>query len=154
MSYGYNVGGLLTSETYPSNRTLTYSYDDGARLSQVSDGGTNFISGLAYAATWGNGAVRSASFNRRLQPAEVKLNQSSAGAELQRYSYSYGEVTQSSGSVDTSKNNGQIARIDGFINGASPKEWDQRFTYDELGRLNVAAEYQQGSGSTPTWQTK
>jgi YD repeat-containing protein len=47
--YSYNHGGLLTSETYPTNRTVTYSYDGGARLSQVSDGTTNFTSGLTYA---------------------------------------------------------------------------------------------------------
>ena len=160
MAYAYNVGGLLTSETYPSTRALTYSYDDAARLSQVSDGTTNFINGVTFAQashqvteTWGNGALHSVAFNRRLQPSEVKLKQNSS-TELQRYNYSYGDTTQSSGSVDTSKNNGQIGRIDGFINGASTKEWDQRFLYDELGRLKTAAEYQQGTGSTPTWQTK
>jgi len=160
MAYAYNVGGLLTSETYPSTRALTYSYDDAARLSQVSDGATNFISGVTFAQanhqvaeTWGNSAVHSVAFNRRLQPSEVKLKQSSGGAELQRYNYSYGAVTQSSGSVDTSKNNGQIGRIDGTINGAVTKEWDQRFVYDELGRLNIATEYLQGTGGTPTWQT-
>jgi hypothetical protein len=63
-------------------------------------------------------------------------------------------VTQSSGSVDMSKNTGQIARVDATINGSSTKEWDQRFSYDEVGRLSVASEYQNGTGSTPTWQTK
>jgi YD repeat-containing protein len=165
MSYAYNFVGLLTNETYPSNRTLNYSYDDGARLSQVTDGATNFISGISYsdknsfdqnnivAETWGNGAVSSTALNRRLQPVEVKLKNSS-GSELQRFNYSYGEVTPSSGIVDTSKNNGQIGRIDGYINGGSTKEWDQRFQYDEVGRLKTAAEYQQGTGSTPTWQMK
>ena len=62
------------------------------------------------------------------------------------------QVTQSTGSVDKSKNNGQIGRIDGTINGSSTKEWEQRISYDELGRLSTAAEYQQGTGSTPSWQ--
>src|SRR5204863_7846673 len=34
--YGYNHVGLLTGETYPSGRALTYAYDDGGRLSSVS----------------------------------------------------------------------------------------------------------------------
>ena len=84
--------------------------------------------------------------------SQIKLKQSSSGAELQRYDYLYGQVTQSNGSVDKSKNNGQIGRIDGVINGASIKEWEQRFSYDELGRLSTAAEYQQGTGSTPSWK--
>ena len=33
LSYAYNLGGLLTSQTYPSGRTLTHSYDEGGRLS-------------------------------------------------------------------------------------------------------------------------
>ncbi|HEX3250603.1 MAG TPA: DUF4214 domain-containing protein [Pyrinomonadaceae bacterium] len=84
--------------------------------------------------------------------SQIKLKQSSSGAELQRYDYLYGQVTQSNGAVDKSKNNGQIGRIDGVINGSSTKEWEQRFSYDELGRLSTAAEYQQGTGSTPTWK--
>lgn len=161
LSYAYNLAGLLTSETYPNGRVVSYAYDAAARLTQVSDGSGTFAGTITYAAhdgllheTWGNSAVHSLTYNRRFQPTEVKLKQSAAGSELQRYNYSYGEVTQSSGSIDTSKNNGQLGRVDGMINGASTKEWDQRFVYDPLGRLSLAAEYQQGTGSTPTWQVK
>ena len=159
LGYTYNLAGLLVTETYPTNRVLTHSYDNAGRLSQISDGTTNFASGFTYAATggllsetWGNGAVHSVAYNNALQVSQIKLKQSSSGAELQRYDYLYGQVTQSNGSVDKSKNNGQIGRVDGVINGAATKEWDQRFSYDELGRLSTAAEYQQGTGSTPTWQ--
>lgn len=159
LGYTYNLAGLLVTETYPTNRVLTHSYDNAGRLSQISDGTTNFASGFSYAAsggmlseTWGNGAVRSVAYNNALQVSQIKLKQSSSGAELQRYDYLYGQVTQSNGSVDKSKNNGQIGRVDGVINGAATKEWDQRFSYDELGRLSTAAEYQQGTGGTPTWQ--
>ena len=158
MSYSYNLANLLTSETYPSGRVLGYAYDEGGRLASAGDGTTTFANTFTYVAhgglkseTWGNGAVHSLNYNRRLQPSEVKLKQSAGGMELQRYNYSYGQVTQSTGSIDTSKNNGQIGRIDGFINGAATKEWDQRFVYDELGRLKTAAEYQQGNNSSLTW---
>jgi RHS repeat-associated protein len=161
LAYTYNYAGMLTSETYPTSRTLSYGYDEGARLASISDGTTAFASSFAYAPhgalsseTWGNGAVHSLAYNRRLQPSEVKLKQSASGNDLQRYVYSYGQVTQSTGSVDTSKNNGQIGRIDGFVNGGSTKEWDQRFIYDSLGRLSTAAEYQQGSNSSLTWQAQ
>ena len=159
LSYTYNLAGLLATETYPTSRVLTYSYDNAGRLSQISDGTTTFASGMTYAPTggllsetWGNGAVRSIGYNNASQVSQIKLKQSSSGSELQRYDYLYGEVTQSTGSVDKSKNNGQIGRVDGVINGSSTKEWDQRFSYDELGRLSIAAEYQQGTGSSPTWK--
>jgi RHS repeat-associated protein len=159
LSYSYNLAGMLATETYPTGRVLTNSYDNAGRLSQISDGTTSFASSVTYAAsgamlseTWGNGAVRSVAYNNALQVSQVKLKQSSSGSELQRYDYLYGQVTQSNGSVDKSKNNGQIGRIDGVINGSGTKEWEQRFSYDELGRLSLAAEYQQGTGSTPSWQ--
>jgi hypothetical protein len=161
MSYAYNYAGMLTGETYPSGRAMSYAYGYGGTLSSVSDGTTTFADTFAYAAnggmnseTFGNGMVHSIDYNHALQASQVKLKQSSSGSELQRYDYQYGEVTQSSGSVDMSKNTGQIARIDATINGSSTKEWDQRFSYDEVGRLSVASEYQNGTGSTPTWQTK
>src|SRR6185369_9816789 len=108
--------------------------------------------GAMLSETWGNAAVHSIAYNNALQVSQIKLKQSSSGSELQRYDYLYGQVTQSNGAVDKSKNNGQIGRIDGVINGSSTKEWEQRFSYDELGRLSTAAEYQQGTGSTPTWK--
>jgi len=159
LSYTYNLAGLLATETYPTNRVLTHSYDNAGRLSQISDGTTTFASSFSYAPgggmlseTWGNGAVHSVAYNNALQVSQIKLKQSSSGSELQRYDYLYGQVTQSSGSIDKSKNNGQIGRIDGIINGSSTKEWEQRFSYDELGRLSTAAEYQQGTSSTPSWK--
>ena len=159
LSYTYNLAGLLSTETYPTSRVLTHSYDNAGRLSQISDGTTSFASSFTYAPsggmlseTWGNGAVHSVAYNNALQVSQIKLKQSSSGSELQRYDYLYGQVTQSNGSVDKSKNNGQIGRVDGIINGSSTKEWEQRFSYDELGRLSTAAEYQQGTGSTPSWK--
>lgn len=157
LTYGYNLGGLLESETYPSGRTIAYSYDDGARLSQVSEGSTTYSSGFAYepngglsSETWGNGAIHTMAYNRALQATEIKLKQSASGPELQRFNYSYGVVNPADGSVDTTKNNGQIGRIDSYIDGV--KQWDQRFSYDALGRLSVAAEYKEGNNSQLTWQ--
>ncbi len=110
LSYTYNLAGLLATETYPSNRVLTNSYDNAGRLSQISDGTTTFASSFVYAPsggllseTWGNAAVHSRAYNNALQVSQIKLKQSSSGSELQRYDYLYGEVAQSSGSVDKSK---------------------------------------------------
>lgn len=157
LSYSYNYAGQLTSETYPSGRVMSYGYDSGARLASVSDGTTNFASSLTYAPSgglasenWGNSSVHTVNYNRALQPSQVKLAINSA--EKQRYDYLYGEVTLGTGSVDTSKNTGQLGRIDGTIDGATTKEWEDRFQYDEVGRLATAAEYEHGTSSS--WQMK
>jgi RHS repeat-associated protein len=160
MGYGYNVAGELLSETYNSGRVTNYAYDEGGRLSSVTDGlGASYDSGYTYAPhgglsseTFGNGAVHSMNYNNALQASEIKLKQSANGAELQRYNYSYGQVDQATGAVNTTKNNGQIGRIDASVNGATTKEWDQRFLYDSLGRLSTAAEYKQGDNGQLTWQ--
>ncbi len=158
LSYAYNYAGVLTGETYPSGRALVYSYDEGGRLSSVGDGTTTFAGSFAYEAhgglaseTFGNAMVHALEYNRRLQANKVKLSQtvSSTTTVLQQYDYGYGEFNTSSGNVDTSKNNGQIGKITGSINGTA--QWNQGFTYDELGRLSNVAEHQSTAMTMQTY---
>ena len=145
MSYQYNLRGGLTSQTYPSGRVVNYAYDDAARLSQVSSGVTNYVSqfdytsstGLLKGVTMGNGAVESYVYNSRLQPLSIDLTKS--GNQIQHYDYKYGVYDPVSNTIDETKNNGQIAQIEGFI--ASQKQWQQRFAYDTLGRLTTVREF-------------
>jgi RHS repeat-associated protein len=154
LSYSYNLGGMLASETYPSGRTLSYAYDEGARLAQIRDATTIFASGFQYAAhgglkseNWGNGAVHAIDYNRRLQTSKVTLKQnSSSTSPLQQYDYGYGAFNSSTGSVDTSKNNDQLGKIVSTI-GNSIK-WTQGFNYDAVGRLSTVAEYQGDMGAS------
>jgi RHS repeat-associated protein len=155
LTYTYNLAGLLATETYPTGRELTHSYDDAGRLLQISDGTTTFTSGISYAPSgtmlseaWGNGAIHSLAYNNAQQVKQIKLNLNSN--ELQRFDYFYGEVNQSNGTIDLTKNNGQIGRIDGAIN--NTKQWEQRYSYDELGRLSTAAEFYSTGFSTSAWQ--
>jgi len=158
LSYGYNLAGLLLSERYPSGRSVNYGYDEGARLATVTDSaGVPYASGFTYAPhgglsseTFGNAAVHTLAYNSRLQASQIKLKQSATGPELQRFDYAYGQATQSTGAVDVTRNNGQIGRVDSFTDGT--KQWDQRFTYDSLGRLSLAAEFR-GDNAQLTWQT-
>ena len=150
LTYGYNDAGLLTNEVYHSGRSMTYAYDDGGRLSSVGDGTTTFAGSFNYSAhggltseTFGNAAVHELSYNRRLQASQVKLSLGST--VLQQYDYGYGEFNTSSGSVDTSKNNGQIGKVTGTI--GTTAQWNQGFSYDELGRLANVTEHQ-GSAMT------
>jgi YD repeat-containing protein len=76
LTYAYNDAGLLTSQTYPSGRVLSFAYDEGARLSSLGDGTTTFANSFAYAAhggltseTWGNTAVHTLDYNKRFRPA-------------------------------------------------------------------------------------
>lgn len=156
LSYTYNHAGMLATETYPTGRVLTNSYDNAGRLSQISDGTTTFTTGITYAAdggllseTWGNSAVHSRLYNNAHQLKRVKLENGLA-SELQRFDYLYGEVNQSNGTVDLTKNNGQVGRIDSSIGGT--KQWEQRYSYDELGRLSTAAEFYGSGFTTSAWQ--
>jgi RHS repeat-associated protein len=97
--------------------------------------------------TFGNTAVHTMSYNRRLQASQAKLSLGSS--VLQQYDYGYGEFNTSTGAVDTSKNNGQIGKITGTI--GTTTQWLQGFQYDELGRLKNVAEYQSGSMSSQTY---
>lgn len=144
LSYTYNLAGQLTSETYPSGRVVTYAYGDAARLASISSNGTTYASqfvygskGLLSSVRWGNNAVESYEFNDRLQLINQSLVKDSV--TIQRYEYKYGQVNASTGVVDETKNNGQIGRIESFI--GTQKHWQQRFTYDQLGRLSAAGEY-------------
>jgi RHS repeat-associated protein len=161
IQYAFNLAGQLTSETYPSGRVVSYTMDDAGRSSTVADGDRTYLSSPVYAgwggvtsATLGNGDVESLVYNDRLQLTQLNLMKDST--LLQRYGYAYGEVTQSSGSVDTSKNTGQLARIQGFIGGttSSPtKQWEQRFSYDSLDRLETGGEYR-GDTSALSYKSK
>ncbi len=149
ITYGYNIAGWLTSETYPSGKVVSYGYDEAARLSTVRDT-TNqqavktYMNNFGYAphggmtgATLGNGAVESVGYNNRLQPTSISLTKDNN--ILQKYEYKYGQVDQNTGVVDETKNNGQIARTEGFI--GTTRQWQQRFNYDSIGRLSTTGEY-------------
>ena len=156
MAYGYNQAGQLTSETYPSGRVVTANYmAGGGGLTSVADADRTYASAINYTPhgamsteTLGNGAVQTMAFNDRLQLSQINLVKS--GTELQRYDYSYGQYDANNTALDATKNNGQIAKISGFIGGA--KQWEQRHTYDSLGRLCVAGEYR-GDNNQVSWRT-
>lgn len=154
LSYTYNYAGLLTGETYPSGRALTYSYDEGGRLSGVGDGTTTFVNSISYSAhggltseTWGNSAVHAMSYNRRLQASQISLSLGST--TLQQFDYGYGEFNTTSGAVDTTKNNGQIGKVSSTI--GTTAQWNQGLSYDELGRLSNLSEHQGSSMTTQTY---
>lgn len=171
--YGYNVGGALISERYPSGRLIAFGYDGAARLNSVVGKASSpsctpspgvicpgpgfteksYASELAYnpqgmlsSLMFGNGAVQSYAYNARLQIQNITLTKGSN--ILQRYEYKYGEV-QANRTVDEAKNNGQVGQIESFVGGQ--KVWQQQYQYDSLGRLSTTSE-RQGNNDQLSYQ--
>ena len=68
------------------------------------------------------------------------------GTTLQKYQYSYGQIN-TSGTVDTAKNKGQLAQVDSWI--GTTQEYRQQFKYDCLNRLlNAKEKYGSSLAST------
>ncbi|MFL6253577.1 MAG: RHS repeat domain-containing protein [Pyrinomonadaceae bacterium] len=145
LSYAYNLGGMLISQTYPSGRVINYGFDPAARLLNVSSGASTYAAQMTYkpfgelqSMALGNGTTYSMAYDdARLQLSSITLAQGST--TVQRYDYKYGQVNAETGFVDETKNDGQIARIEGTI--GAQRQWQQRFSYDSLGRLSAAGEY-------------
>jgi RHS repeat-associated protein len=155
LGYSYNLLGQLQSQTYHSGRVVTNTYDAAARLNSVSDSGQTYAANLTYAGhgglsseTWGNGAVHTMSYNERLQIAQIKV--AVGGVEKQRYDYQYGEVNVDTAALDTTKNTGQVAVVDGWIDGV--KQWQQRYAYDKAGRLSIGKELNNDETGSLSWR--
>ena len=94
--------------------------------------------------SWYPAAHIERSYNNRQQMTQLWMR-TADWTERLRYNYSYGEVNQTTGVVDSSKNNGQVGKVEGYISGI--KQWDERFSYDSLGRLDIAGEYRGDTGA-------
>ena len=80
MSYGYDLAGNLTSQTYPSGKEYRTSYDNAGRVDGVSryissvldktyaSGFSYMPHGAAGSMTLGNNLIEKTTFNGRLQP--------------------------------------------------------------------------------------
>jgi YD repeat-containing protein len=102
MSYGYNLAGGMTSETYPSGRVITTGYDSAGRVSAVNGQNTGeanktYASQFTYSAhgavsamALGNGLWEHTSFNSRLQPVQIGLGTSVADSSKLRLDYATG----------------------------------------------------------------
>lgn len=153
--YTYNRAGMLTSETYPSGRVISYpSYDYTGKALQVNDNGQVRAQGVGYAAngalsglTFGNGAVEQWSFNPLYQPETIQLTSSGGSAgDRAKMEYCY----YGTGAIDTCKagpttpqmvlpNNGNVLFHPITARGTM---FTQQFGYDGQNRLSMAQENQ------------
>jgi RHS repeat-associated protein len=149
MTYGYNLSGALTTETYPSGRIVTTSYDNAGRLSSVTgqkseEANKTYVSQISYAASGpmtelklGNNLWEHTSFNSRLQPIEIGLGTTQSGIDRLKLSYFYG----------TTNNNGNVQSQSITVPGGPTLS--QSYTYDSLNRLKSAEEM---SGGSQSWK--
>jgi YD repeat-containing protein len=156
-SYKYNpISGGLVEEKYPSGRVVRNFFETDGDLSAISsrrnaiNSFKTYASDFSYTASGvieklriGNGRWESAKFNNRLQVTELALGTSATDTSLWKLNYEYGGLNQD-GSVDATKNNGNIAKhIISFQGLSNP--FVQSFKYDSLERLIEARETTNGS---------
>jgi RHS repeat-associated protein len=152
MSYGYNLAGAMTSESYPSGRMLQMEYDNAGRLAGVKNqGSTSYYAGamatdatnrIQYAAhgaislmKLGNLNWEHTNYNSRLQPVVIGLGSSSTDASILRLDYTYNTATGSG--TANADNNGNILTQKITIGSTA---MSQGYGYDSLNRLSSATE--------------
>jgi RHS repeat-associated protein len=140
LSYGYNLAGAMTSETYPSGRIVTTNYDNTGRLSSLTgqktgEANKTYASSISYSShgaisdlKLGNNLWEHSNFNSRLQPTEIGLGTAQSGVDRLKLEYSYG----------TTNNNGNVQSQ--TITVPNGPTLSQSYEYDELNRLKVAQE--------------
>ncbi len=155
--YQYNLAGALTQETYPSGRVVKNELDVSGDLAMVTSKKNStavfatYANSFSYSAAGavtsmqlGNGRWENTSFNSRLQPVQLGLGASSTDAGVWKVNYEYGEL-QTNGTVDATKNSGNIGKQTLTIPGTS---FVTAYKYDPLNRLTEA---QEKTSSTQNW---
>jgi RHS repeat-associated protein len=144
-NYEYDLAGNVKSETYPSGRVITTSYDAVGRLSAVNgqqsgEASKTYISQMSYAASGavkdaqlGNGLWEQTILNSRLQPTQIKLGTTQGGVERLKLTYTYGTTTNN-GNVQS-----QMISVP-TIGTATGFTVTQNYSYDALNRLEWAEE--------------
>ena len=136
---GYDLSGAVTSETYPSGRSVLTTYDAAGRVSGITgqktgEANKTYASAMSYtshgavaAVTLGNALIEQVTFNNRLQPTQIKLGTAANPTSVIQLGYGYG----------TTNNNGNVLSQTITAPGLNVT---QGYTYDALNRLASASE--------------
>jgi RHS repeat-associated protein len=165
LSYGYDLAGHLTSETYPSGKVVLTGYDSAGRLNGVTNSqNKTYVSSITYTApgprasmTLVNNLVEHTTYNSRLQPTLIGLGTSTTDSSTLKLDYTYG-VLKTDGTLDVTKNNGnpqsQTITVGGTTTAGTTTPPTvvgiQSYTYDTLNRLGSVAEALT-AGGTAVW---
>ena len=135
--------------TYPSTRKLAYQYDAAGRLTAVGEntvGASDYASAIRYkphgginTLTLGNGLYESWTYNQRLQTTQIKLGATSSGSDKLKLEFNYGAST----------NNGNL--LSQIITRPGLSALTQTYTYDQVNRLDSAAESGAGTAFSRTY---
>jgi RHS repeat-associated protein len=141
-TYAYNLASEMTTESYPSGRTITNAYDAGGRLSSVNgqktgEANKTYASSFSYtphdavaSMQLGNGKWEHTTFNSRLQPTQIGLGTSATNSSLLQLDYGYGTIA----------NNGNVLSQTITVAGSPNVVMSQIYGYDSLNRLQTASE--------------
>ncbi len=163
-SRGYNLAGAVVSQIYPSNRSVTYTYDAAGRASSFSGylgDNTNrtYATGIIYSSLGGMSKEQFGTttpifnklfYNSRGQLAEIRVGTTYSGptdtgwergAIINHYSAQcWGVCSPTSSMTD---NNGNLRQQDHWINdgsGGVAGLFVQNYDYDSLNRLQRVRE--------------
>lgn len=153
-TYTYNLAsGVLREQR--KNRINAMTYDSAGRLASISSSayppftaGDSISNSMQYTAfggltseNYGNGLIHSILYNNRHQPKQIGLGTQVIGSVIW-LNYIYGTVnnpTDPNASIDQSKNNGNIGRIEYSI--GNTLQYTQTYQYDGVNRLQYGVEH-------------
>ena len=156
----YTLSGALSSLTYPSNHTITNSYDQAGRLTAFSGDLGNaprtYSSGIVYSPLssmlteqFGTNTpvYHKLHYNSRSQICDVRASvvNDEWGGELGALVNYYSTPYQHCG--NGSNNNGNLLMSQTIINSVY---FEDQYAYDSLNRLSSVSEYLNGTGFTGT----
>ena len=165
----YNLAGGVTSQTYPSGRTVSYSYDSAGRTSSLAGNlgdGTQrtYATGIIYSSLGGmtkeqfgtdTPVYNKLAYNSRGQLSEVRASTSPNDTDWNRGKFvNWYSPLCGGASCNNSDNNGNLRKQETFIphndQVSSSTSWSQQFEYDQLNRLTWIKEF--NSSSAQLWQ--
>lgn len=155
----YNLAGGVTSQNYPSARSVSYTYDSAGRTSSVTgtlgDGLNRTYSTGATYSQWGSLSFEQFGtnipmynkihYNVRGQVYDVRASNlgDEWGGELGALVNHYSTVWVHGGSG--ADNNGNVLMSQTIINGTY---YEDRYSYDSLNRITAVNEFQNGATQT------
>ena len=144
--YQYDANGNRSGITYPSTRQVSYTFDFADRPASAVSGTTTFVSSASYEPfgpetqlSFGNGTTRSATFDQRYRPTEIKLAKGTTALADDLYQEDpVGNITQIHDALDASYNRDfgydDLFRLTGASTGYSL--WGNgSFAYDAMGNM-------------------
>ncbi len=178
-NYSYNLAGSLTSETYPSGRTVNTTYDTSNRAYAVSGTNsgqaTNYVTQTGYwpngARHWhwyGNGMFPVWNYNSRMQPEAVystinnqdnqwlffeQLGWGGANGNGNLQSATVYEGGPSSRPQMATFSQTFLYEAGNRLLAAYDSNWGRTFAYDQYGNMSVTSNSGVPlNGLTPVWQ--